>query len=247
VTDRAKVRVVPGDPWHVVVTHADGRVETAVVYDDGDLVDGVVRAYRDPTVPPETHHVEGAVYRLGYFVNNGHRELPHAMREGYELSLRPVWPHQAEQLLVEAPQRVAAAFAAFVHDVHDAIEYCLEPAGTELLTGLARRMANAQPTTVVLPIEIADEIAYELRTSPLRGIRTESADRLSDLACLIEEGRAHHSTVHEVLAQALQDTLARPGAEGLAARDALLATLTHFAALHRHATNPDDPEQQRLS
>ncbi|MFF8848020.1 hypothetical protein ACF08N_35850 [Streptomyces sp. NPDC015127] len=262
----ARVRVVPGDPWRIEVAHPNGHIETAVVYDRGET-DGVVRAYRDPATPPSAHHVSTAIRCLGYFVN-GYSRLPWAISEGFELPLRREWPSQTEQRLREEPQRIAAAFADkgagrgdmtlslptadlgdLLQDIRDAVPYCFEPAGAELLKGLAQRIDEAAPTPVVLPAELDYQLAQELRTSPLRGIREESNTRLDLLARLIEDGRPLSGAwpaVRETLGQALHEALARPGAEGIAARDELLAMVRHFADLHQDATHPDDTEQQRI-
>ncbi|GAA2420461.1 hypothetical protein GCM10010255_70900 [Streptomyces coeruleofuscus] len=52
--------------------------------------------------------------------------------------------------------------------------------------------------------------------------------------------------VQDTLQDALREALSRPGAEGLAARDELLAFLLSFADVHRTATTADDREQRRL-
>ncbi|MFF9803646.1 hypothetical protein ACF1G5_00695 [Streptomyces coeruleorubidus] len=52
--------------------------------------------------------------------------------------------------------------------------------------------------------------------------------------------------VRDTLQDALREALSRPGAEGLAARDELLALLLSFADVHRTATTADDREQGRL-
>jgi hypothetical protein len=52
---------------------------------------------------------------------------------------------------------------------------------------------------------------------------------------LVEEGRVRRSVwpaVQEALRQATREALARPGAEGLAARDELLDAVRRFADLH---------------
>jgi hypothetical protein len=262
----AGVRVVPGDPWRIEVAHSDGHIETAVVYDRGEA-DGVVRAYRGPASPPSADHVSTAIGHLGYFVN-GYSRLPSAISEGFELPLRREWPHQTERRLREEPQRIVAAFAekgagredvtlllptadlgVLLQDIRDAVPYCFDPAGAELLKGLAQRIDEAAPTPVALPAELGYRLAQELRMSPLRGIREESNTRLVLLARLIEDGRPLSGAwpaVRQTLGQALHEALARPGAEGIAARDELLAMVRHFADLHQDATHPDDTEQQRI-
>jgi hypothetical protein len=103
---------------------------------------------------------------------------------------------------------------------------------------------------VIIPAEIAYELARELRKSPLRGMREQSERRLDRLAEYIDEGRVLHgqwSALQDILGQALREALDRPGAEGIAARDDLLAMLRRFANIHQDATNPDDPGQIRPS
>ncbi|MFJ8595162.1 hypothetical protein [Streptomyces sp. NPDC093598] len=52
--------------------------------------------------------------------------------------------------------------------------------------------------------------------------------------------------IRDTLQDALREALSRPGAEGLAARDELLALLRGFTDAHRTATRADDREQGRL-
>jgi len=117
---------------------------------------------------------------------------------------------------------------------------------------LRTALDEADPTTVLLSASHAGSLWYLLGESGRhqRALDEDSVRSLDHLArCLAEHSRPVTGPwphVRETLRTALREALTRPGAEGLAARDELLALVLGFADAHRTATAADDEEQRRL-
>ena len=147
----------------------------------------------------------------------------------------------------------------------------LEPAEAGTLRGALDDLAEAEgppgPDDAVAPLAArfdaiaaprlflsADEAARavpELRRAAgtSRPLPEEARRSLDELAHRVERGRivpGPWPAVRATLEDALREALARPGADGLAARDELLAMVGRFIDAHREATRADDAEQRRI-
>lgn len=117
---------------------------------------------------------------------------------------------------------------------------------------LRAALDEADPTTVLLSASHAGSLWYLLGESGRhkQALDEDSVRALDHLArSLAEHSRPVTGPwphVVETLRTALREALTRPGAEGLAARDELLALVLGFADAHRTATAADDEEQRRL-
>jgi len=120
------------------------------------------------------------------------------------------------------------------------------------LDALRTALDEADPTTVLLSASHAGSLWHLFGESDrYRPTLDEDAVRALDH---LARHLAEHSRpvtgpwphLRATLRTALREALTRPGAEGLAARDELLALVLGFAHAHRTATAADDEEQRRL-
>ncbi|MEV5844102.1 hypothetical protein AB0M32_19265 [Streptomyces sp. NPDC051985] len=119
------------------------------------------------------------------------------------------------------------------------------------LVALRTALDEAGTVTVLLPVDVASSLLSTLMV--IESWRTKIGDdavrALRDLYHRLEHGRLVADSsprVTDTLRTAMGEALSHPGAEGLTARDELLALIDRFADAHRTATVADDAVQQRL-
>ncbi|MHB9756095.1 hypothetical protein ACYBSK_17100 [Streptomyces sp. BYX5S] len=120
----------------------------------------------------------------------------------------------------------------------------------QALASLAARVDGAGEVTVPVPVDELRSLRWVL-SSPVyrRNLSAASVRALDALCGHIDRARPVSGPAPQVRAllhEALSRALARPGAEGLAARDELLDMVSGFAAAYRTATAADDEEQRLL-
>ncbi|MFJ3804207.1 hypothetical protein ACIPSJ_49015 [Streptomyces sp. NPDC090088] len=176
------------------------------------------------------------------------------VRGWFRLSGRRRHPHEPDTEPGSRPDTVAvtlpASEVAGIRQALDALRSA-QPWRRDGFATVRTGLDEADTVTVLLP---ADEAGSLL--SALTGIeswRTKIGDdavrALRELHHHLERGRPVADPwprVRDTLQTALREALSRPGAEGLAARDELLAIIGRFADAHRTATAADDAVQQRL-
>ncbi|WP_199550121.1 hypothetical protein [Streptomyces sp. N35] len=108
---------------------------------------------------------------------------------------------------------------------------------------------DAATVEVALPASVYERALGALERAgghTLDAARRDPIQRLVGLAQQARLSTGPWPAPREALQAALRQALARPGAEGLAARDELLDVVGRFVAAHRTATRADDAEQRRL-
>ncbi|UUU44947.1 hypothetical protein [Streptomyces sp. NBC_00162] len=153
------------------------------------------------------------------------------------------------------PDAVAVSLPpAEVGDIRRALEALAGGAGysgdAERAAAVIARMDEAEAVTVLLPAD--DKVLQSLLGQPARcgvHVSEDSVQALDNLRRHLALARPVTGTwfrVRDTLQDALRETLSRPGAEGLAARDELIDVVSRFVDTYRTATAADDVEQCRL-
>ncbi|MGA5451886.1 hypothetical protein ACPCVO_35155 [Streptomyces umbrinus] len=138
---------------------------------------------------------------------------------------------------------------AELHTALSDLAHTAPPSPAATLHHLQNRLTAAQ---VILRLPLRDLYALERLPVALRNQGRDDGTAESRLQRFLQHaGQGWLTTgtwpaLRDALADALRLALTQPGAEGLAARDDLLAVVTQFVEAHRQATNADDTEQQRL-
>ncbi|MEU1936522.1 hypothetical protein ACH49O_24970 [Streptomyces coeruleorubidus] len=119
------------------------------------------------------------------------------------------------------------------------------------VTALIEALDAEDPVRVTLPAATVSALHHTVSmigpwTDWLDGDTVRLAGVLSRHLSRAQPSVGPWPHVRDTLQDALREALSRPGAEGLAARDELLAFLLTFADVHRTATTADDMEQRRL-
>ncbi|MFC8096859.1 hypothetical protein [Streptomyces sp. NPDC057301] len=240
-------RLEEGRPWRVEITYANGRhalhLSSGAAAPTWDEIDrslaesGCARTQAAPRRAPRAGD-EFEVVGWSSYAPGG--RLP--WDEDRE------WAGPAQDITVALP-------SAQVGEIRRALDtlgaHFSRPERTERVSALLAGLDAVDTVTVTLPAATARDLHYALSaigplTEGLDGDTVRVAGDLARHLAVAHPAGGPWPHVRETVQDALREALSRPGAEGLAARDELLALLGRFAGAHRTATAADDAEQGRL-
>ncbi|MFJ7076849.1 hypothetical protein [Streptomyces sp. NPDC098781] len=240
-----RARLEEGRPWQVVITFAHGwsalRLPSggeAPTWDEIDRFlaeDGYGRTEAAPGRAPRG----GDEFDVAGW-------SPHLGR----------WPPWDDSEGAGPPRDVAVTLPLVeVGEIRRALDalsaHLVRPEQTARVTALIAGLDAIGTVTVTLPEATATALRF---TTSLVGDRTEGLDggtvhaigALTRYLGSTQPVAGPWPRVRATLRDALREALSLPGAEGLAARDELLAVLRGFADAHATATAADDAQQRDL-
>ncbi|MGC9539783.1 hypothetical protein [Streptomyces sp. UG1] len=239
-------RLEAGHPWSVRITYAQRR--------------HALRLSAGPAAPT-WHEIDRILAENGYTRTGAAPR--HAPREGDEFDVvgwsahryggtRPwdedtEWPGPPRDVAVVLP----LAEAGEIRRALDALRAgYLRPDQTDASV-LIEALDAVGTVTVTLPAATANTLHYTVSAlGPwTKELDEETVRVLGTLARYLGMSQPVAGPwphVRDTLQDALRGALSRPGAEGLAARDELLAVLRGFADAHATATAADDARQREL-
>ncbi|GHD07551.1 hypothetical protein GCM10010313_26840 [Streptomyces violarus] len=241
-----RARLEAGHPWSLQITYAQGRQEVrlssgeeAPTWDEIDRCLAEKGFDRTGTMPCRAPEAGDEFDVVGW-------SSPSSRRSGW----------REEDGERNGPQYLTVALpVAEVGEIRRALDalhaHSDRPRQTAAIAALIEALDAVDTVPVTLPAASAKALHHAVSVIGYwtKGLEGDTLRVAGDLCRYLSRSQPTIGPwphIRDALQDSLREALSRPGAEGLAARDELLAVLRSFTHAHQTATRADDTEQRRL-